>query len=114
MFLRLTVARVGPSLARNVPGEMAWLRDESVTLGPMVKARPSLRPPSAADLVAAHERIRPYVHQTPIMTSTFVDESCGAQVFFKCENLQKSGVFKVRGAWNAARTQDRRARRRLP
>ena len=54
-----------------------------------------------ADIRSAAERIRPYAHRTPVMTSAFFDRLLGAQVFFKCENLQKVGAFKIRGAMNA-------------
>ena len=53
------------------------------------------------DIEAAHERIRAQAKRTPIMTSTQVDALTGAQVFFKCENLQRMGAFKFRGAYNA-------------
>ena len=50
----------------------------------------------------AHERIKSYVHQTPVLTSQSIDDEAGCQVFFKCENFQKVGAFKARGAMNAA------------
>src|SRR3989442_6210877 len=50
---------------------------------------------------AAHERIRPYIHRTPVLTSERLDEASGAKLFFKCENFQKIGAFKARGATNA-------------
>ena len=50
---------------------------------------------------AAHERIRPYIHQTPVLQSRQLNEKTGAEFFFKCENLQKVGAFKMRGAANA-------------
>ena len=50
---------------------------------------------------AAHERIRPYINRTPVLTSTRLDEASGAQLFFKCENFQKIGAFKARGATSA-------------
>ncbi len=50
---------------------------------------------------AAHERIRPYVKRTPVLTSSRLDEVSGAHLFFKCENFQKIGAFKARGATNA-------------
>src|SRR4051794_13126194 len=50
---------------------------------------------------AAHERIRPYIHRTPVLTSSRLDEAGGASLFFKCENLQTIGAFKARGATNA-------------
>jgi threonine dehydratase len=57
--------------------------------------------PTFADVTAARERIRPYVHRTPVLTSSYLNERTGADLFFKCENFQKAGVFKVRGASNA-------------
>lgn len=53
------------------------------------------------DIRAAAERIRPYAHRTPVLTCQSLDEKVGAQVFLKCENLQKVGAFKFRGACNA-------------
>src|SRR5713226_7052797 len=50
---------------------------------------------------AAHERIRPYIKRTPVLTSERLDDASGAQLFFKCENFQKIGAFKARGATNA-------------
>src|SRR6266850_1475983 len=50
---------------------------------------------------AAHERIRPHIHRTPVLTSSRLDEAAGEQLFFKCENFQKIGAFKARGATNA-------------
>ena len=58
----------------------------------------------AVDLAAvraAHARIRPHVHRTPMLTSRSLDAAMGATLFFKCENLQKVGAFKARGACNA-------------
>jgi threonine dehydratase len=56
---------------------------------------------SYADVAAAHERIKPHARRTPVMTSRQADELTGASVFFKCENLQRMGAFKFRGAYNA-------------
>jgi threonine dehydratase len=53
------------------------------------------------DVAAAHQRIKSQAHRTPVMTSRQVDELTGANVFFKCENLQRMGAFKFRGAYNA-------------
>ncbi len=50
---------------------------------------------------AAHERICAHIHRTPVLTSTRLDEASGASLFFKCENFQKIGAFKARGATNA-------------
>jgi len=53
------------------------------------------------DVAAAHERIKAHAKRTPVMTSATVDALTGAKVFFKCENLQRMGAFKFRGAYNA-------------
>ena len=53
------------------------------------------------DIAAAHERINAHARRTPVMSSRQVDEITGARVFFKCENLQRMGAFKFRGAFNA-------------
>ncbi len=58
------------------------------------------------DILQAKQRIGPYVHQTPVMTSATLDEELGASVLFKCENLQKVGAFKARGAVNAVLSLD--------
>ena len=57
--------------------------------------------PTFDDVLAAHERVRPYVHRTPILTNGHLDGLAGASLFFKCENFQKVGAFKARGACNA-------------
>ncbi len=57
--------------------------------------------PTYDDVIAAHERIKPYIHRTPVLTSSFLNQLTGAELFFKCENFQKAGAFKVRGACNA-------------
>jgi threonine dehydratase len=57
--------------------------------------------PSLADMLTAHERIKPHIHRTPVLTSHVIDEVAGAKLFFKCENFQKAGAFKARGASNA-------------
>jgi len=53
------------------------------------------------DIRAAHDRIRDKIHRTPVMRSASLNDLAGAQLFFKCENLQKAGAFKTRGAVNA-------------
>ncbi len=57
--------------------------------------------PSWQTIEAAHERIASRIHRTPVLTSATIDALCGADIFFKCENLQKTGSFKIRGATNA-------------
>jgi threonine dehydratase/serine racemase len=56
--------------------------------------------PTLEDIRAAASRIAPYAHRTPVLTSRSLDEKAGASLFFKCENLQKVGAFKFRGACN--------------
>lgn len=57
--------------------------------------------PSLEEIRRAHSRIQPFIHRTPILTSTAIDEIAGCEIFFKCENFQKVGAFKARGAANA-------------
>ncbi|WP_372572062.1 beta-hydroxyaspartate dehydratase BhcB [Ruegeria jejuensis] len=57
--------------------------------------------PTYDDMLAAHERISPFIHRTPVLTSSYLNDLTGAQLFFKCENFQKAAAFKVRGASNA-------------
>ena len=52
------------------------------------------------DIELAHDRIRPFIHRTPILTNSSLNKLAGAELFFKCENFQKSGSFKIRGATN--------------
>ena len=57
--------------------------------------------PTLDHIRSAHERIKPFIHQTPVMTSQQLNAIAGAEIYFKCENLQKTGSFKIRGATNA-------------
>ena len=52
------------------------------------------------DIEAAHERIRPLIHRTPVLTNNSLNELSGAELYFKCDNFQKAGSFKIRGATN--------------
>lgn len=61
---------------------------------------------------AAHERIRPYIHRTPVLTNSWLNDACRASLFFKCENFQKVGAFKARGATNAVFALDDETARR--
>ena len=61
---------------------------------------------------AAHERIRPYIHRTPVLTNSWLNDACRASLFFKCENFQKVGAFKARGATNAVFSLDDESARR--
>lgn len=57
--------------------------------------------PSLDDMLAAHERIKPVIRRTPVRVSDHLNDLAGCQLFFKCENFQEPGAFKVRGAANA-------------
>jgi threonine dehydratase len=61
-------------------------------------------PPTLADVRAAHDRIRPHIHRTPVLTCSAINGLVRARVFFKCENFQKVGAFKIRGATNAVQS----------
>jgi threonine dehydratase len=67
--------------------------------------------PTYDDVVAAAARIEGHAHRTPVLTSRTADAELGAQLFFKCENFQRMGAFKFRGAYNALARFDERQRR---
>lgn len=58
-------------------------------------------PPELTDILEAADRMRPYIHRTPVLTCQTINKMAGAEIYFKCENFQKSGAFKFRGATNA-------------
>lgn len=58
--------------------------------------------PTLEDIILTHEAIQPFIHRTPVLTCTSLNELVGAELFFKCENFQKVGAFKMRGAISAA------------
>lgn len=62
---------------------------------------PSLTPPTYQDVVAAAQRLSGIAHRTPVKRSAHMEERLGAKLFFKCENMQRAGAFKFRGAYNA-------------
>jgi len=64
-------------------------------------AKPSPDRLTLAAIREAHERIRDRIHRTPVLTSATLDQQSGGKLFFKCENMQKGGAFKARGATNA-------------
>jgi threonine dehydratase len=68
--------------------------------------------PTFQDIQRAAERIQPHAHRTPLFTSRTIDAMTGAAVFFKCENLQRVGAFKFRGAMNAVLSLDEATARR--
>ncbi len=81
----------------------AWRRDHQVRAArPTNRLRlPTMYAATIDDVREAAERIRPYAHRTPVMTCSTIDELAGRKVFFKCENFQRVGAFKFRGACNA-------------
>ncbi len=68
--------------------------------------------PGLDEIRAASDRLAPWIHRTPVMTSRTLDEVCGGSVFLKCENFQKVGAFKIRGATNALLRLDEAGRAR--
>jgi len=60
-----------------------------------------MRIPVYEDIIDAHQLIKGLIHQTPVLTSSAINQITGAEIYFKCENLQKTGAFKFRGACNA-------------
>lgn len=73
------------------------MNENTATAGFVADTAPT---PSLADVKAAAARIAPYAHRTPVIRCTAIDEMLGASLHFKCENLQKVGAFKFRGACN--------------
>lgn len=57
--------------------------------------------PTLADIIEVHQRIKPFIHQTPVLSSQSLNELAGCEIYFKCENFQKIGAFKARGGVNA-------------
>ncbi|WP_438946701.1 threonine ammonia-lyase [Sediminibacterium sp.] len=54
------------------------------------------------DIEKAHGKIKPFIHHTPVLTNSSINEMAGAELYFKCENFQKIGAFKIRGGMNAS------------
>ena len=69
-------------------------------------------PPDLESIRRASERLAPWIHRTPVLTSKTLDDRCGGSIFLKAENLQKVGAFKIRGAMNAVLQLDDDAKRR--
>ena len=78
----------------------------------MAVAAPPALLPDLASIHVAHARIAAYVHRTPVLTCQALDAETGARLYFKCENFQKVGAFKARGATNAVFSLDDAASRR--
>src|ERR1019366_3549201 len=90
---RLLLGRFGHALSGTSGSDALQPRDPSRIRNRALTLTPQL-------VREAAERIRPLAHRTPVMTSRSVDERAGTQVFLKCENFQRSGAFKIRGASN--------------
>ena len=67
-----------------------------------------MQEPTIREIREAADRVRPFIHRTPVLTCGALDRMCGARLFFKCENFQKTGAFKIRGATNAVMSLDER------
>ena len=65
--------------------------------------------PTIKEIRNAYKRIRPYIHRTPILTCSTLNQMCEADLFFKCDNFQKGGAFKIRGATNAVFSAEEKA-----
>src|SRR4030042_7083263 len=68
--------------------------------------------PGLSDIRSAHKRIEPYIHRTPVLTSRQLNRIFECDLFFKCENFQKVGAFKFRGATNAVLLLDEQERKK--
>lgn len=68
--------------------------------------------PTLTDIKSAHERIKPFIHRTPVLTSKQLNRIFACEMFFKCENFQKAGAFKFRGATNAVQLLTKEERKR--
>ncbi|MTB50485.1 threonine/serine dehydratase [Lewinella sp. W8] len=68
----------------------------------MINLPPLQQAPNQTDLLVTHEAIHPFVHRTPVLTNRSLNEMTGARLHFKCENFQRIGAFKMRGAASAA------------
>lgn len=68
--------------------------------------------PQKSDLLETLERISGHVHRTPVLTSSTINAHCGCEIFFKCENFQRAGSFKIRGATNAILNLNEQQRRK--
>ena len=69
--------------------------------GPIQSIFPNMKIPTINDIRTAHQRIKPFVHRTPVITSQTLNIISQKNIFLKCESFQKSGAFKIRGATNA-------------
>jgi threonine dehydratase len=74
---------------------------DKMSMNPAMENKSASQPVTWEAIQAAHARIAPRIHRTPTLTSSSLDKLIGARAFFKCENLQKTGSFKIRGASNA-------------
>jgi threonine dehydratase len=86
-------------LTAGSPGPDAGAEDDTPPIRDNIVMNPL--PTYAQTIRAAHRRIAPFVHRTPVLTSERLDALVGARLFFKCEPFQKVGAFKARGAFNA-------------
>ncbi|QBA65150.1 pyridoxal-phosphate dependent enzyme [Muriicola soli] len=66
-----------------------------------MEVRENALEPGGSQLPACHKKIKPYIHKTPVLTSRLINEITGAEVYFKCENFQRMGAYKMRGATHA-------------
>ena len=92
---KCTFLRIGRE-RRNQCARLSIYQSQTITF-----EGTKIMPVDYKDITEAHNRITPYIHRTPIMSSRLINEKVGGNLYFKCENLQKGGAFKARGAFNA-------------
>src|SRR5260370_15932505 len=90
----------GERAKREERASVSELKASLMSTAPSIETT-DYQPPSWEAILAAHARIAPRIHRTPVLTSSSLNAMTGAQLFLKCENLQKTGSFKIRGSSNA-------------
>src|ERR1700719_1060216 len=91
---------MSPTSYRTAPPRVT-LKDPDDSIAPPTMSLTSPSRPTFADIQDAARQIAGVAHRTPVVTSRTINDRTGAQVHFKCENLQRAGAFKFRGAYNA-------------
>src|SRR6476661_4196767 len=97
---RSGLARSGDEALRHEFSSFSEARTARVSGGQESRVLTTMTRPTLEDVRRAAERIKGLVHRTPVMSSRLFNAAAGAECFFKCENLQRSGAFKMRGAAN--------------
>src|SRR5689334_7106472 len=93
--------RTGPPRRPFAPKPAMVAKAPTPAFSLTVRAAPTAPLVTLQDVFAAADRLKGVVHETPVMTSRTLDAQVGGAVFLKCENFQRIGAFKIRGAYNA-------------